>query len=541
MNVKGSNPRYGSDLVVDLMKAVGIEYVAFNPGSTFRGTHDSLVNYGANNPKIVLCNHEEISVAIAHGYGVAAGKPMAVITHNIVGLLHASMAIYNAWCDMSPIMVLGGGGPMEVGKWRNWVDWVHVALVQGNAVRDYVKWDDQPFDLSGLVESFLRGYRIATARPHGPVYLCLDSAMQEAPIEEPVAIPDSPGASRSTAIAPDPDVVEQVARGLVKAEMPLIMADRMGGGDEGVMALVELADLLAAPVIEMGGRFNFPNTHPLEMGGNQDELISKADMVLALEVGDLFGALQSGGRGPRSKRADFQSRLSPGARVIDVSLRDLVTRGWSSNRQRLQKVELTVLADPVLMVRQLVASCRRLLGKAASSTAREQRRRELSKTHQRNRLKWQKEAAGLSTAAPIASGWLAHELWEVIKGDDWVLAHGELRNWPRRLWDFDVPYRYVCQSGGAGLGHGMGSAIGAALANQGKGRLLVDIQPDGDLLMTPQAIWTAVQQKLPLLIVMYNNRSYFNSETHAAVVAQSRERPMENRGMAKGLSRTPPS
>jgi thiamine pyrophosphate-dependent acetolactate synthase large subunit-like protein len=530
MDNKDSRPQYGSDLVVDLMKAVGIEYVAFNPGSTFRGVHDSLVNYGHNNPKIIFCNHEEISVAIAQGYGVATGKPMVAMTHNTAGLLHATMAIYNSWCDMSPVMVLGGGGPMEVDQRRGWVDWVHIALVPGNQVRDYVKWDDQPFGLKGVVESFLRAYRITTAKPQGPVYICLDAAMQESPVEEPVEIPGSPGAFQSTRLSPDPDIVDRVAGWLLEAESPVILADRMGGGDEGVSLLVELADLLAAPVIDLGRRFNFPNTHPLDLTGGRETLLAGSDLVLALEVEDLFGALHRPKRGPGNRPVGFQMLLGPKTRVIDVSLRDLITRGWAADYQRFQEVALTVVADPALMVRQLIASCRRRSGKA-ESTAHEQRRAWLTGEHHRMRQEWLKEAEGLSRTRPIATGWLAHELWEVIKGEDWVLACGDLRNWPRQLWKWDAPYRYVGGSGGAGLGHGMGASLGVALAHQGKGRLLIDLQPDGDLLYTPQAIWTAVHHKLPLLIVMYNNRSYFNSQTHASTMARSRERPLENQGI----------
>jgi len=186
-----SKPRYGSDLIVDLLKVLGIEYVALNPGSSFRGIHDSLVNYNGNrNPEIILCCHEEIAVSVAHGYAKAAGKPMAAIVHNVVGLQHASMAIYNAWCDRTPILVMGGTGPMDSSKRRPWIDWIHTALVQGNLVRDFVKWDDQPGGLGAIPNTMLRGYRIAMTEPKGPVYLCFDVEHQEAPLENEIPIPD---------------------------------------------------------------------------------------------------------------------------------------------------------------------------------------------------------------------------------------------------------------------------------------------------------------------------------------------------------------
>jgi acetolactate synthase-1/2/3 large subunit len=173
-------PEYGSDIVVDILKSLGIEYAAMNPGASFRGIHDSLVNYGGNTePEIILCNHEQVAVAIAHGYSMASGRPMAAIIHNIVGLLNAANPIYGAWLARVPVYILGGGGPMAQEKRRPWVDWVHTALVQGNAVRDFVKWDDQPNTLPGLVDSMIRAYQISMTEPQGPTYICIDAELQE--------------------------------------------------------------------------------------------------------------------------------------------------------------------------------------------------------------------------------------------------------------------------------------------------------------------------------------------------------------------------
>ncbi len=170
----------GSDVIVDLLHASGIEYAACNPGATFRGLHDSIVNYGDNHmPELIECCHEEISVAIAHGYAKATGKIMAALIHNIVGLQHASMAIFNAWCDRAPVLTLGATGPMDTDLRRPWIDWIHTALVQGNLVRDYVKWDDQPHTVANIPESFLRALRIAQTDPEGPVYVCYDAGLQE--------------------------------------------------------------------------------------------------------------------------------------------------------------------------------------------------------------------------------------------------------------------------------------------------------------------------------------------------------------------------
>src|SRR5258705_13940315 len=184
--------RYGSDLVVDLLKILGIEYVALNPGSSFRGIHDSLVNYESGrtpNPEMILCCHEEIAVAVPHGYAKATGKIMPAIVHNVVGLQHASMAIYNAWCDHTPVMVMGGTGPMNSAKRRPWIDWIHTAQLQGNLVRDFVKWDDQPHAVGDVPESLLRACRTALTSPGGPVYVCFDADVQEGAVQNVPPLP----------------------------------------------------------------------------------------------------------------------------------------------------------------------------------------------------------------------------------------------------------------------------------------------------------------------------------------------------------------
>ena len=175
--------KYGSDLIVDLMHKYGIPFVSLNPGATFRGLHDSIVNYAGNNPEMILCQHEKIAVQIAHGYARATGKPMVAIAHDTVGLLHATNAIYYAYLDRAPIIVMGATGPMDTTRRRPGIDWIHTTVHQGQVVRDYVKWDRQPDNAQEIIDSFARGYRVATQEPQGPVYLCYDALLQENPLD----------------------------------------------------------------------------------------------------------------------------------------------------------------------------------------------------------------------------------------------------------------------------------------------------------------------------------------------------------------------
>jgi thiamine pyrophosphate-dependent acetolactate synthase large subunit-like protein len=346
---------YGSDVVVELMKTFDIEYAAFIPGASFRGIHDSIVNYGGNyKPEIIFCHHEEISVAVAHGYAKAKGKPMVAIVHNIVGLQHATMAIFNAWCDRVPVIVLGGAGPMAANRRRPWIDWIHTAQVQATQIREYVKWDDQPTNLASVPESFIRGYRIATTEPMAPIYISYDADLQEDKVQENIEIPDVTRFSPPAPIQADHEALERAAKLLVEAESPLIIADALGRNPNAVKHLVELAELLSIPVIDKGRRFNFPNTNPLDVTGAAQGLIKKADVVLGLDILDFYGSLTTI---DRTTRVSVPA-TTPSVKVIDIAMRDLLVRSWAADYQPLQAVDVPISADTSVALPELTKLCR---------------------------------------------------------------------------------------------------------------------------------------------------------------------------------------
>jgi acetolactate synthase I/II/III large subunit len=532
-----SSAQYGSDVIVDLLKALGIEYTAFNPGSSFRGLHDSIVNYGGNRqPEVIECGHEEVSVAIAHGYAKATGRPMVAIAHDVVGLQHAAMAIFNAWCDRVPVLVLGGTGPMDLTKRRPWIDWIHTALVQGNLVRDYVKWDDQPHSLAAVPESLLRAYRTALTEPQGPVYVCYDVDLQESPITAPMPLPDPQHYLPPTALAASPDAVQRAAEWLVHAEHPVIIADAVGRHPAAIRSLIELAELLAIPVLDQGARFNMPNTHALDCTGAEAELLARADVVLALDVVDLFRTLTHIERRTRT----LQPLVSDAAKIVHISLGDFAVRSWTGDYQRLHRVDLPMAADTAVALPQLSAACRDLVGRATAQTeAIAERFARIKALHEAQRQGWRDRLPQLAGQTPMAPATVAATLWEVIKDRDWRLVHGTLQGWARRLWEWTEPGQYLGGSGGAGVGYAVGASLGAALADRGSGRLCIDLQPDGDLLACTSALWTAAHHQIPLLMVMHNNRSLYNSEEHGEQVARIRGRPVANKGIGTRLDEPP--
>jgi acetolactate synthase I/II/III large subunit len=528
-------PQYGSDVIVDLLQACGLEYAACNPGATFRGLHDSIVNYGGNHlPEMIQCCHEEISVAIAHGYAKATGKPMAALIHNIVGLQHASMAIFNAWCDRVPLLALGATGPMDITQRRPWIDWIHTALVQGNLVRDYVKWDDQPHTLASVPESFLRACRIAQTDPQGPVYVCYDAGLQEELLRTPIPLPDPQRYAPPAPPQANPEALERAAAWLVQAEHPVIIADLLGRHPQAVNSLIHLAELLAIPVIDRGGRFNMPNTHPLNLTDAASEVLAAADVVLALDVLDLFGAL---GQVDKATRL-FRPFTSEQTRIIHMTMGDLSTRSWAADYERLQAVDLPIAADTGVALPALLELCRERLG-SSNTTHRSARAARWHARHQELRQQWWHMAHAARPQRPIAVATAVAEIWEVVKREDWVLVNNAVGAWTRRLWDWQQPGCYLGSSGGAGLGYGMGAALGGVLAHRHSGKLCINLQADGDLLYTPSALWTAAHHRLPLLVVMFNNRSYYNSEEHALELAGVRERARERAGIGTRLDDPP--
>ena len=527
---------YGSDLIVDMLKSLGIKYAALNPGASFRGIHDSLVNYNHNkNPEMIVCCHEEIAVAVAHGYAKATGEPMAAIVHDVVGLQHASMAIYNAWCDKTPVLVLGGTGPMDTTKRRPWIDWIHTALVQGNFVRDIVKLDDQPMSLGALPNSILRGYRVAMTEPKGPVYLCFDLDLQESRLPEAMAagVPAPDRFRPPVPLQAEQGAIEEAAAWLCEAHHPLIIADYLGRNPRSMLSLVELAEALGAPVVDRGARHNFPNTHPLDLSGREKELVAEADVILGLDVMDLYGALHRHDARTQTSTPAFQ----PGCKIINVTLADFAIKSWSTEFMELSPVDLPILADTSVFVPALTEAVKRHGGPERS--VKDDRCRALEQRHREIREESQAMLRKRWDESPISPPRMAQEIWEVIRDEDWTLVAGAFRGWPRRLWDWEKPNAFLGGYGGGGLGYAPGASVGAALGLKDTGTVCIDLQRDGDLLYTNSALWTAASYSVPLLMLMTNNRTYYNDEEHQERVAVARSRPVENKGIGMRME-TPP-
>ncbi len=518
----------GSDFMVDVIKSLDIPYVLANPASSFRGLHESLLTYGGNkSPEFITCMHEESSIAMAHGYFKVAGRPLAVPCHGTVGLQHGAMAIYNAWCDRVPVIILSGND-LDAAVRPPGVATIHSAQDVNALVRDFTKWDDTPVSLQHFAQSLVRAYKVAMTPPHGPVAITLDAGLQEEPIRdrERLVVP-----ARSKIAPPhaDASALRETAALLVAAEKPVIVADRVARSEAGMNGLIELAELLQAPVIDQGGRMNFPNTHHLNMTPLGRRFVGEADVVLGLELTDFWGAVHAFiDNGEEEGHGLREPVAKAGTKLIAISSVELLTKSNYQDFERYQPLDLAMAGDAEASLPALIEAVKSAMT-ADRRAVFAQRGEALKKGHTEMRERLRAAAAVGWNLSPITTARLCMELWGQIRGEDWMLASADTFQsfWPTRLWAMDRHYRHIGGPGGYGVGYGAPAAVGAALANKALGRFTVNIQSDGDLMYAPGVLWTAAHHRIPLLSVMHNNRGYHQEVMHVERVALRRNRVID--------------
>ena len=499
----------GSDFMVDVIKSLDIEYFCANPGSSFRALHESIVNYGGNQkPEFITCCHEESSVAMAHAYSKIEGKPIGVLAHGTVGLQHAAMGIYNAYCDRVPVFIVVGNS-LDATQRRPGVEWEHSVQDAASIVRDFVKWDDTPISLGHFAESAARAYKIAMTPPMEPVLLVADSDLQERPLSEK----DKLRVQKATRTSPpqgDSGAVAEAAKLLVAAQNPVIVADRAARTAAGMKYLMELAETLQAPVLDQGGRMNFPTRHKLNLSGRGRPLIAEADVILGLELTDFWGTVNS----YRDQLERTSRRITkPGTKLISITAGDLYIKSNYQDFERYPEIDIAMAADAEATLPALTEAVKRLITPDRKN-AFQARGAKLAAAHDAAAEQARKEAAYGWDASPISTARMSAELWAQIKNEDWSLVSNGAGGWPQRLWNFDKYYQHIGGSGGAGVGYGAPASVGGALANRKYGRLSVSIQNDGDLMYAPGVLWTASHHRIPLLSVMHNNRAYHQEVMH---------------------------
>jgi thiamine pyrophosphate-dependent acetolactate synthase large subunit-like protein len=520
--------KWGSDVVAEVTRRLDLKYIALVPGASYRGFHDSIVNYlGNENPQMVICLHEEHAVSIADGYGKVTEEPMAVALHSNVGLMHATMTIFNAWCDRTPMIIFGATGPVDAHKRRPWIDWIHTAKDQAALIRHYTKWDDQPASPQAAVESVLRANQMTRSAPMAPVYVCLDVGLQEEALTQSVSIPD---VSRF-APAPSPAVpqasLRKALQAIEKAQLPLILMGRVSRKQEDWDRRVRFAETIGAAVLtSTNDPSSFPTLHPLHLAAPclrpskaATALIGKADLIISMDWLDLAGAL-------RLALGSSQTQQPADKTIIHCSMDNYRTNGWSMDHQALPAVDIPIYAEADQFIAQMLAE---LDAKKAPKSK--------PGPEMKNITHWND---ALGDKVKPASGktmtlWdMAMTVREFAKNRPVTFARLSL-GWPGEADIFDGPLSFMGNDGGGGVGTGPGHCVGTALALKGSGRIPVGIIGDGDYLMGVQALWTAAHMDIPLMIVAADNRSYFNDEMHQERVAEMRQRPPQNRWIGQRI------
>lgn len=505
---------WGSDIAAQMLRRFGIPYVSLNPGASYRGLHDSLVNHlGNERPGMLLCLHEDHAVAIAHGYAKAAGEPMACILHSNVGLLHGAMGLFNAWCDRVPMIVLGATGPLDAPKRRPWIDWIHSSRDQASMIRNFIKWDDLPSSPEALVEAMCRANILTRTAPTAPVYVCLDAGLQEGKLEKEPQWPDLARFTPPAPVRPARSAIEDAAALLSKAERPLMLIGRGERSPEAWQARINLAERIGACVMtDLKTGSMFPTDHPAHVVAPFNvlpkparEIVCAADLILALDWVDLGGAL---------RQAATVGNVS--ARIVATSLDHQLHNGANMEYQALPPVDVRMAATADVVVADLLEE----LGPG-------------------RRNPWRERIAAKAKPGDgkaISQDHVASVLRAAFDDPEQVSFASLSRGWPIEQWPFRNPLAFLGKDGGGGIGSGPGLSVGAALALHTRGRYAVSVLGDGDFLMGVHALWTAVRHRIPLLVLINNNRSYFNDELHQETVAVRRGREPANRWVGQRIA-----
>ena len=521
-NVGNPQMGWGSDVAAEMLRRMGIKYLSMNPGASYRGFHDSIVNYlGNSDPQMILCLHEDHAVHIAQGYAKATDEPMGCILHSNVGLMHGMMGIFNAWCNRVPMVIMGATGPVDAMKRRPWIDWIHTEKDQGALIRNFVKYDDEPRSPQALAETMVRVNKTIRSAPTAPAYVCLDAGLQESAIDPDMKLPDVSRFQPGAPVCAPQESIDAAADLLCNAKNPVFMIGRVKRSKENWDARVKLAELLGAGVVQdIKVATAFPTDHLLSLAppGNRPReeaaaALKEADVILDLNSLDTTGTFKL-----------VFGRDEVRAKVIHVSMDSILHNGYSMDHMGMPIGDVTMLAEVEPVVDQLLAACEKKLGGKSKWDGKNKGR-----TSEVDR-----EFSDLNAGDPISVEALTLGMNEARKGRNITLANVPI-GWAADGYHWTHPMDYLGNDAGGGLASGPGTAIGVGLGLMDSDRTPVAILGDGDTMQGSSALWTAAHYSIPVLIIISNNRSNFNDEIHQETVAKMRNRPVENRWIGQRI------
>ncbi|MEC7488633.1 MAG: thiamine pyrophosphate-binding protein [Pseudomonadota bacterium] len=528
-------PEYVSDTIADLLARMDFGYVFLLPGASYRGLHDSLVNFNRNlDPQIILATSELSAASMAHGYAKATGKPALCILHDLVGVMNGSMGLYNAYCDRAPIVFLGGAGPLDPDR-RRFIEWNHSASTQADIIKNWVKWTDEPPTANATIKAILRGKTVAGTPPAGPVYISIDTHIQEMKVEKDVEPlnPELPRYQPPAPMAPNETALMQAADLILNAEFPLLVGGRLGIYERVREPLIKLLEISGAGAINDRGVYCWPSDHPQNLSGDTDAILL-ADVIICLDPIDINNIL--GTYAVRRRSDGLEARKKAPAKIIDISLNAIDNNLWTAFGGPTPPVDLQIVCEPEHGVDRLIYAIQKLLVSDGKNVDRIIKRKKLlAERHETLRESQTKAARKGWDAAPIKIERMIHEVYQAVKDKPWTLTAANHRSFSEVVWNFPGAGAYLGTDGGGGVGYNTSAAIGAALALRDEGRFCVSLGGDGDYLMAPGCIWSAAHYGVPMLHVINNNSTWGNDEIHQIEVAHNRDRPRENAWIGQAM------
>ena len=454
---------------------------------------------------------------------------MAVGLHANVGLMHATMAIYNAFCDRVPMLILGATGPLDASKRRPWIDWLHTATDQAALIRHFIKFDDQPHSPNAAIASLVHATAATSTKPTTPVYVCLDLSLQENEVD-PTSL-NFPETKRYMDIhppGPSSDDVSKLLSLLTHSKRPLFLFGRMNSENTSWQERIQLVEQFGVKVVtDIKQTCSFPTDHKAHAAPpsvfippETAELIRSADLIVSWDWVDLAGALQ----------ASHDPGVEPKGKVVHISLDSALHNGWSKDHYGLPPADLFIRADPDKAVSALLAANDSKFSAASEWPS------------DSNSGPGTNDVPNGSGSQSIFMTDLAHALYSTISPDQICLVRVPL-GWKGVDLRAPNPLAFMGMDGGAGIGSGPGQVVGSALALRETSSSLIPVAilGDGDFSMGSSALWTAARYRLPLLVIIANNGSYFNDEVHQERVANRRGRPVENKWIGMRLDDPAPN
>ncbi|MBI4186125.1 MAG: hypothetical protein HY530_01290 [Chloroflexi bacterium] len=485
----------GGDLLLELFRRHGIEYVFCSPGTEWIPVWEGLARSRAQGDKAmkyVNCRHESLAISAAMGYARATSRLPAILLHANAGTLHGAMAIRAASLLQTPLIVFStdcshyteyadGKGP---GWW--WLSQLSSVESPDVLVRPYVKWSNAVTSKESLVDSLCRGCQIAQTPPRGPVFLSVPRGLLFESLPEMEITPACPSMALSR---PHPDDVGEAASQLLRARQPIIITERAGPG--AANKLVELAELLGAPVFEcIDPTFaNFPDNHPLHMGYDASQALREADVVFVI-----------GATTPWYPPSSFPGK---GARVIfldEYPLKEQLPY-WG------YRVDLSLTGDIEQWLAALVDAIRARTPESAFPNSPYRKRFEMWRTkHEQMAERWKAEAISSQNDKPISSKWFLYLANKALPKNSIIMEETIIHR--------DLIFRYLTDPEGyfgvsaGGLGIGLGMAAGVKLASAD--RPVIFFVGDGTFSYNPAVAALGLFQEyhLPVLTIVLNNGGY---------------------------------